>query len=55
MVSFHDPFVLQGAEPNNSGARRGGLTFRYIPTTSYWDQKLESQRGVQGAPQTATR
>jgi len=28
MVSFHDPFVLHGAEPNNSGARRGGLTFR---------------------------
>ena len=24
MMSFHHPYVLHGAEPNNSGARRGG-------------------------------
>ena len=55
MVSFHDPFVLHGAEPNNSGARRGGLTFRYMPTTSYWDRELEIQQNVQGEAQNETR
>ena len=54
MVSFHDPFALHGAEPNNSGARRGGLTFRYMPTTSYWDRELE-KAGVQGKAYNPTR
>ena len=54
MVSFHDPFTLHGAEPNNSGARRGGLTFRYMPTTSYWDRELEAPE-VQGKAYIATR
>ncbi len=45
-LSIHDAFVVHGAEPNNSGARRGGLTFRYMPTTSYFDRDL-AQRQAQ--------
>ena len=55
MVSFHDPFILHAAEPNNSGARRGGLTFRYLPTTSFWDRELEARAGVQGKAYNSTR
>jgi hypothetical protein len=48
------PFTLHGAEPNNSGARRGGLTFRYMPTTSYWDRELEVPE-IQGKAYIRTR
>ena len=39
-LSIHDAFIVHGAEPNNSGQRRGGLTFRYMPTTSHFDRDL---------------
>ena len=55
MVSFHHPFVLHGAEPNTSGARRGGLTYRYMPTTSQFDRELEIRQNVQGKAFNATR
>jgi len=55
MVSIHHPFVLHGAEPNTSGARRGGLAYRYMPTTSHFDQELEIQQGVQGKAFNANR
>ena len=44
MISFHDVYVVHGAEPNNSGARRGGLTFRYMPTTSHFDRELAARQ-----------
>ena len=40
MMSFHDVFTVHGAEPNDSGARRGGLVFRFMPSTSYYDRDL---------------
>ena len=39
-VSIHDAFLVHGAEPNNSGRRRGGLAFRYMPASSHFDRKL---------------
>lgn len=33
-VSLHDPFLIHGSEANKSEHRRGGLTLRYIPTTT---------------------
>lgn len=55
MVSFHHPLVLHGAEPNTSGARRGGLTYRYMPTTSRFDRELEIRQNVQGKAFNAMR
>jgi hypothetical protein len=43
-ISIHDAFVVHGAEPNNSGARRGGLTFRYMPATSHFDRALAQRQ-----------
>ena len=34
MLSIHDAFLIHGAEQNNSGKRRAGLTFRYMPSSS---------------------
>ena len=47
MISIHDVFTVHGAEPNNSGARRGGLTFRYMPSSSYYDRDLAVELGRQ--------
>jgi len=55
MVSFHHPLVLHGAEPNTSEARRGGLAYRYLPTTSHFDRDLEIQQNTQGKAYNATR
>ena len=55
MVSFHHPLVLHGAEPNTSGARRGGLAFRYMPTTSHFDRELEIRQNTQGKAYNPTR
>lgn len=38
--SIHDVYLLHGAEPNNSGRRRAGLVFRYMPATSHYDRDL---------------
>ena len=40
MFSFHDAYMIHGAEPNNSGKRRAGLTFRYMPASSHFDRQL---------------
>jgi len=40
MMSFHDVFTVHGAEPNDSGARRGGLVFRFMSSSSYYDRDL---------------
>jgi len=55
MVSFHHPYVLHGAEPNTTGKRRGGLTYRYMPTTSHFDRELEVRMNTQGKAYNATR
>lgn len=40
MFSFHDAYMIHGAESNNSGKRRAGLTFRYMPASSHFDRQL---------------
>ena len=45
MISFHDVYTMHGAERNNSGDRRAGLVFRYIPTTSHYDRELAKELG----------
>ena len=57
MVSFHHPMVLHGAEPNTSGQRRGGLAFRYMPSTSHWDRSspMHDWQGIQGESYHAKR
>lgn len=44
MFSIHDAYLVHGAEANNSGRRRGGLAFRYMPTTSYFDRELAARQ-----------
>tara|TARA_Y100000294_G_C8556541_1_gene337393 strand:- start:437 stop:1195 length:759 start_codon:yes stop_codon:yes gene_type:complete len=43
MISIHDAYIIHGAEPNNSGKRRAGVAFRYMPSTSYFDRKLAKE------------
>lgn len=40
MFSLHDAYIVHGAEPNRSGKRRAGLTFRYMPASSHFDRNL---------------
>ena len=42
--SIHDVDLVHGAEPNNSGRRRGGLVFRYMPASSVFDRELARQQ-----------
>lgn len=44
MLSIHDAFIIHGAEPNNSGKRRAGLTFRYMPSSSLFDRDLAKRQ-----------
>ncbi len=44
MFSIHDAYLVHSAEANNSGRRRGGLTFRYMPATSYFDRDLATRQ-----------
>jgi len=39
MFSIHDAFMIHGAEANNSGKQRAGLTFRYMPATSHFNRQ----------------
>ncbi len=43
MFSFHDAYMVHGAEPNNSGKRCAALTFRYMPASSHFDRVLAKQ------------
>jgi ectoine hydroxylase-related dioxygenase (phytanoyl-CoA dioxygenase family) len=38
--SIHDVYLIHGAAKNDSGRRRAGLVFRYMPTTSHFDRDL---------------
>ena len=50
MFSIHDAFMIHGAEANNSGKQRAGLTFRYMPASSHFNrqkaQKMVEELGV---------
>ena len=47
MITFFDAYTIHGAEPNISGARRGGVAFRYMPTTSYFDRELSARQRLE--------
>ncbi len=36
-ISIHDLFMVHGSAPNSSGERRVGMTYRHMPTTSFFD------------------
>jgi ectoine hydroxylase-related dioxygenase (phytanoyl-CoA dioxygenase family) len=38
--SIHDVYLIHGANPNNSGKRRAGMVFRYMPASSHFDREL---------------
>ena len=42
--SIHDVYLIHGANPNNSGKRRAGLVFRYMPASSHFDRMLAAQQ-----------
>ena len=42
--SIHDVYLVHGANPNNSGKRRAGMVFRYMPATSHFDRELAAQQ-----------
>jgi hypothetical protein len=42
--SIHDVYLIHGANPNNSGKRRAGMVFRYMPATSHFDRALAQQQ-----------
>ena len=37
MFSLHDVYLFHGSRANNSGKRRAGITYRYMPATSFFD------------------
>ena len=39
-MSLHDAFLIHGSNANTSGKRRAGLSFRYMPATSYYDRNV---------------
>ena len=54
--SIHDVFLIHGANPNNSGKRRAGMVFRYMPASSYFDRGLAALQVEQlGVPDLSRR
>jgi hypothetical protein len=43
-MSLHDVFLIHGSRTNQSTKRRAGLTFRYMPATSYFDRSMSAYR-----------
>ena len=49
-------YLIHGANPNNSGKRRAGLVFRYMPASSYFDRQLAAQQVKElGVPDLSRR
>ena len=46
--SLHDVFMTHGAKPNNSGRRRAGLVFRYMPASALFDRELAGKMAADG-------
>ena len=38
--SIHDVYSIHGSNENNSGKRRGGLVFRFMPASSHFSREL---------------
>tara|TARA_B100000902_G_scaffold345055_1_gene350831 strand:+ start:1657 stop:2418 length:762 start_codon:yes stop_codon:yes gene_type:complete len=49
MFSIHDVYLFHGSKANNSGKRRAGLTYRYMPANCFFDhngaKKIEKKIG----------
>jgi ectoine hydroxylase-related dioxygenase (phytanoyl-CoA dioxygenase family) len=54
--SIHDVYLIHGANPNNSGKRRAGMVFRYMPASAHFDRE-QAQRQVAelGVPDLSQR
>jgi hypothetical protein len=54
--SVHDVYLVHGSSANVSGARRAGITFRYMPATSYYDRGLARRQHLElGVPDISGR
>ena len=42
-ISLHDVYMVHGSRSNTSAARRAGLTYRYMPTTSHFDHQWAAE------------
>lgn len=42
--SIHDVYLIHGANPNNSGKRRAGMVFRYMPASSHFDREMAARQ-----------
>ena len=42
--SIHDVYLIHGANPNNSGKRRAGMVFRYMPASAHFDRELAARQ-----------
>jgi hypothetical protein len=49
-MSLHDVYMIHGAKPNTSGARRTGAALRYMPSTSVFERELRPVDGKSGVP-----
>lgn len=54
--SIHDVHLIHGANPNNSGKRRAGMVFRYMPASSHFDRELAATQARElGVPDLSKR
>jgi hypothetical protein len=54
--SVHDVYLVHGSAANRSGTRRAGITFRYMPATSFYDRDLaRRQHRELDVPDISTR
>jgi len=42
--TVHDVYLVHGSSANESGFRRAGITFRYMPASSFYDRELASRQ-----------
>jgi len=55
-VSIHDSLLIHSSKPNYSSQRRAAVTFRYMPTSSYYDHEQEEiDNQLQGKVRTYKR
>lgn len=45
--SIHDVYLVHGAAANDSGRRRAGLVFRYMPSSSHFDRDLARKQAAE--------
>jgi hypothetical protein len=54
--SIHDVYLIHGANPNESGKRRAGMVFRYMPASAHFDRQLAARQVAElGVPDLSRR